>query len=48
MNTVLNQELGRYNRLLKEIRGTCQQLLRAIKGELVMTAALEKMSKALF
>lgn len=40
MNTVLNQELGRYNRLIREIKSTSQQLLKAIKGELVMTSAL--------
>ena len=32
MNTVLNQELGRYNRLLREIRSTSEQLLKAIRG----------------
>jgi dynein heavy chain len=48
MNTVLNQELGRYNRLLREIRTTSEQLLKAIKGELVLTANLEKMFKALY
>ena len=48
MNTVLTQELGRYNKLLKEVKSTSQALLKAIKGELVMTNNLEKMFKALY
>jgi len=48
MNTVLTQELGRYNRLLKEIKSTSETLLKAIKGELVMTNDLDKMFKALY
>lgn len=48
MNTVLNQELGRYNRLLQQIKTTSLELLAAIRGEVVMTSALERMYKALY
>jgi len=48
MNTVLNQELGRYNRLLQQIKVTSQELLAAIRGEVVMTSTLERMYKALY
>jgi dynein heavy chain len=48
MNTVLVQESIRYNRLIQAIRRTCADLKKAIKGEMVMTQSLEKMSDALF
>ena len=47
MNTVLNQEVGRYNRLIIEIEKTLKLLKKAIKGEEVMTQDLEKMYRAL-
>lgn len=40
MNTVLNQEIGRYNRLLEQIKKTLILLSKAIKGEEVMTQSL--------
>jgi dynein heavy chain, axonemal len=48
LNTVLVQEVIRYNRLLTEIHYTLQELLRALKGVVVMSAALEAMSTSLF
>lgn len=48
MNTVLNQEIARYNKLIQAIESTLLDLIKALKGELVMTSSLEKMSKALY
>ena len=47
MNTVLNQEIGRFNRLTQEIKRSLLILKKAIKGEEIMTTDLEKMYKAL-
>ena len=46
MNTVLAQEMLRYNRLLAIIRASLQQLEKAIAGLSVMSADLEKVFNA--
>jgi dynein heavy chain len=48
MNTVLVQEAIRYNRLLSTMRSTLEDLGKALKGEMVMTEALEGMATSLF
>jgi dynein heavy chain len=48
LNTVLLQESIRYNRLLKIIETSLKDLLKAIKGLVVMSEALDKMATSLF
>lgn len=45
MNTVLVQELERYNDLLAEIRSSLTMLEKAVKGLIVMTPSLEVCSR---
>ncbi|CAG9819626.1 unnamed protein product [Phaedon cochleariae] len=48
LNTVIIQEAIRYNKLLNVIKTTLNELLKALKGLVVMSEALEKMTLSLF
>ena len=48
MNTVLIQEVIRYNRLLSTLKRTLRDMLKALKGLVVMSAELEKMFNSLY
>jgi dynein heavy chain len=48
MNTVLTQELERFNRLLAVVRESLANVQRAIKGLVVMSATLEAVGNDLF
>lgn len=48
MNTVLQQEIIRYNKLLKVIHTSLKSIKKALKGEVVMSEELEKMGTSLF
>lgn len=47
MNTVLVQELERFNRLLQTLKNTLQSLQKAIKGTIAMNPELEALSNSL-
>lgn len=47
MNTVIVQEMERFNVLLSVIRKSLQDLIKAIKGAIVMTPELETMAISL-
>ncbi|NWW95122.1 DYH1 protein, partial [Rhynochetos jubatus] len=48
MNTVLVQEVIRYNRLLEVIAHTLKELLKALGGRVVMSSQLELMASSLY
>ncbi|CAF2386635.1 unnamed protein product [Rotaria sp. Silwood2] len=48
MNTVLRQEIIRYNRLTSEVRKTLVDLRKAIKGLVLMSSELEEVFNAMF
>jgi dynein heavy chain len=48
LNTVLQQELLRFNKLINEVRSSLINIGKAIKGEVVMSTDLEKVANSLF
>eukprot|EP00736_Rhodelphis_marinus_P006943 Rmarinus@m.24609 len=48
MNTVLQQECIRYNNLLTEMRTSLQQMLKALKGLVVMSDTLDEACTSIF
>jgi len=48
LNTVLQQEILRFNKLLKLVRASLKNIGKAIKGEIVMSADLEAVGNSLF
>ena len=48
MNTVLVQELVRYNRLLEVMKLSLVELKKALKGLVVMSEDLEKLSNSIY
>lgn len=48
MNTVLTQEVGRYNKLLEVMKFSLKQIKKALKGFEVMSEELELMGNSLF
>lgn len=47
MNTVLKQELIRFNRLIVVVKASLVNIRRAVAGEVVMSAELEEVNRSL-
>ena len=47
MNTVLVQELLRFNRLLGVVRAALREMRRALRGQVLMSAELEQVFSAM-
>ena len=48
MNTVVQQECIRYNKVINKMLSSLKDIRKALKGEVVMTAELEEMGVSLF
>ena len=48
MNTVLNQEMIRFNGLINILRSSLKDMKRAIKGEILLSSQLESALNSLF
>ena len=48
LNTVLVQEVIRFNKLLHIIHSSLKEMMKALKGFVVMSQALESMGKSLY
>ena len=48
MNTILGQEIAKYNRVVRMLNSSLKQLQLALKGIVVLSADLEAMGNALF
>ena len=48
MNTVLQQECIRYNKVLRMLLSSLKDVRKALKGEVVMTSELEAMGNQVF
>ena len=48
MNTVLQQECIRYNKVISKVASSLRDVRKGLKGEVVMTAELEEMGTSLF
>jgi len=48
MNTVVQQECIRYNKVISKVLSSLKDLIKAISGEVVMTAELEEVGNSLF
>lgn len=48
MNTVLTQELVRFNRLIEVVHSSLSALQKALKGQVLMSDDLEKLGSAMY
>ena len=47
MNTVIVQEVARYNNVLSIIQSSCKEMIRALKGLVVMSAEMQAASRSI-